>query len=174
MPTKLPKRILAIVRSFWPTANVLPHALLLPAAEVTVDRLPRGKIMRAGALCRSRPQYVENGVDQLARRGLPWSPTNPRVRNQGTDHLPLPVGQIGTVAPPRWRLASLVRRPMHHTKADLGILFKRALSRATLWPRGSHQGRQEHRGYLAGWPAKLRSQIYTQHVFSVPRSYSDV
>jgi hypothetical protein len=87
--------------------------------------------------CRSRPQEVENGVDQLARRGLPWSPTGPSIRDHGRDHLPLSVGQIGIVAPPRWRLPLWHRvaarvvspTPYESRQATLGILLKRALRR---------------------------------------------
>jgi hypothetical protein len=82
------------------------------------------------------PAEEENGVDQLARCGLPWSPTNPRIRDHGRSQLPLNVGEIGIVAPPRWQLPLRHRAsarvvsptPYESHQATLGILLKRALT----------------------------------------------
>jgi hypothetical protein len=91
---------------------------------------------------RPPPPGIEDGIDQLSRCRLPRPPAGPRIRDHGRDQLPLGVGQIGAVAPPRLalplghsrRLASLIRRPMGDAKAVFETPFKRALSRAS---RGS-------------------------------------
>ena len=46
--------------------DVLPHAFLLPAAQIIVDRLPRRQVMRQQPLGRTGSQKVENRVYQLA------------------------------------------------------------------------------------------------------------
>jgi hypothetical protein len=74
--------------------DVLPHTLLLPAAQIVVDRLPRWQIVRQKAPCNARPQEVEDGVDQLARCRLPRSTAVPSIRYHRRDQFPLRVCQI--------------------------------------------------------------------------------
>src|SRR5665213_3485321 len=117
--------------------DVLPHALLLPAAKIVIDRLPRWQIMWQQPPCGACPQKVEDGVDQFARRRLSRPPAGSRIRDQRRDQLPLRVGHISIVAPPRWRL------PLRH-RASARVVGPT--------PYESHQHR-------LGNPSQTRSEI---------------
>jgi hypothetical protein len=89
-----------------PSVNPLPSSIQPPVAKISVDSLPRGKIMRQEAPLAPCPQDIEDGIDYLSPPVLSRPSSAFDWRNQGGNDLPFFLSQI------RWIIGSGVHPPI--------------------------------------------------------------
>ena len=76
--------------------DILPVPFLLPAAEIIVDQLPFGEIVRKKTPAATALQYIIDGIHNLSASNCPRLPFF-AVRHERGDDSPFLIGQIAFV-----------------------------------------------------------------------------
>ena len=74
--------------------QALPSAIVAPTAEVVINALPVGKLLRQHAPLNAPDDDIEDGIDDLAHIKLAWTASGFRCWQQLFDKMPLAVGQV--------------------------------------------------------------------------------
>jgi|SRR5579864_253420 len=96
--------------------DVLPRSVLLPAAQVAVDGVPRGKVVGQHAPRAAASQYIKDRVHNVAAIVFGGSAARFWGWDQVSDVRPLPILEIGRIALPAHG-RYLTRCQLHYNQA---------------------------------------------------------